>query len=105
VSRDKAAAVGDRGGVGVEEADESIDVLGFPCLLEVFDDFGLLGCRNRGRLRVANSTAGRGGQLATGRGSTADDLGYFGERVASSWLPSRALLVRVGASIAWGPVR
>jgi hypothetical protein len=33
----EAAAVGDRGGVGVEEADEGVDVLGFPCLLEGSD--------------------------------------------------------------------
>jgi hypothetical protein len=32
---DEAAAVGDRRGVGVQEADEGVDVLGFPGLLEV----------------------------------------------------------------------
>ena len=41
----EAAAVGDRGGVGVEQADEGVDVLGVPRLLEVPDDAGLLGCR------------------------------------------------------------
>ncbi len=35
---DEAAAVGDHRGVGVEEADEGVDVLGFPRLLEVSDD-------------------------------------------------------------------
>jgi hypothetical protein len=44
--------------VGVEEADEGVDVLGFPCLLEVPDDAGLLGCRGRGSLRGADAAAG-----------------------------------------------
>src|SRR5690606_25375933 len=39
-SIDQAAAVGDPRGVGIEEADEGIDVLGFPCLFEVPDDIG-----------------------------------------------------------------
>jgi hypothetical protein len=43
--RDEAAAVGDRCGVGVEEADEGVDLLGFPCLLEVRSDASVLGCR------------------------------------------------------------
>jgi hypothetical protein len=46
----QAAAVGDRGGVGVEEADQGADVLGVPCLLEVPDDAGLRGRRGRGSL-------------------------------------------------------
>jgi hypothetical protein len=46
----QAAAVGDRGGVGVEEADEGGDVLGFPCPGEVPDDAGLLCRRGRGSL-------------------------------------------------------
>jgi hypothetical protein len=56
---DEAAAVTDRGGVGVKEADQGLDVLGFPCLLEVPDDIDALGCRSRGSLRRANATAGR----------------------------------------------
>jgi hypothetical protein len=51
---DEAAAVTDRGGVRVEQADEGVDVLGFPCLLEVPDDIGVLGCRSRGSLRRSN---------------------------------------------------
>src|SRR6476620_12714871 len=43
VRRDEAAAVGDRCGIGVEETDESRDVLCLPCLLELFDDVSLLG--------------------------------------------------------------
>lgn len=57
----EAAAVGDRRGVGVEEADGNVDVLGLPCLLEVFDDVGLPGWGSRGSLRRANATAGRAG--------------------------------------------
>jgi hypothetical protein len=64
---DQAAAVGDRGGVRVEEADERIDVLGFPCLLEVPDYVCLLGCRSRRSLRRMDAAAGRRGQLATCR--------------------------------------
>jgi len=64
---DEAAAVGDRRGVGVEEADEGVDVLGFPCLLEVLEDAGALGRRSRGSLRRAKATAGRRGQLAACR--------------------------------------
>ena len=78
---DEAAAIGDRGGVGVEEADEGLEVFGFLCLLEVPDDIGALGCRSRGSLLGANATAGRCGQLATCRRGTADDLRYFGEGV------------------------
>ena len=37
-SADQAAAVGDRGGAGVEQADEGADVAGFPGLLEVPDE-------------------------------------------------------------------
>jgi hypothetical protein len=55
---DEAAAVGDRRGVGVEEADESVDVLGFPCPLEVPDDASLLRGRSRGSLRRADAAAG-----------------------------------------------
>src|SRR5260370_29577413 len=54
----EAAAVGDRGGAGVEQADQGVDVLGLPCRLEVPDDAGLLGCRSRGTLRRANAAAG-----------------------------------------------
>src|ERR1019366_3787032 len=55
---DEAAAVGDRRGVGVEEANEGVDVLGFPCLLEVPDDAGLPGGRGRGSLGGADAAAG-----------------------------------------------
>jgi hypothetical protein len=54
----EAAAVGDRRGVGVEQADQGADVLGLPCRLEGPDDAGLPGCRGRGRLRGADATAG-----------------------------------------------
>src|SRR5258707_561986 len=54
----EAAAVGDRRGVGVEQADQGVDVPGFPCRLERPDDGGLLGCRTRGSLRRANAAAG-----------------------------------------------
>src|SRR5215471_15917111 len=54
----QAAAVGDHGGGGIEEADESVDVLGFPGLLEGPDDAGLAGCRRRGSLRRADAAAG-----------------------------------------------
>jgi hypothetical protein len=40
----QAAAVADRRGVGVEKADEGVDVLGLPCLLEVPDDAGATQC-------------------------------------------------------------
>ena len=78
----EAAAVGDRRGVGVEQADEGVDVLGFPGLLEVPDDVGLPGGRGRGSLRGADAAAGGGGQLAAGRRGAADDLGHLGEGVA-----------------------
>ena len=42
---DEAAAVAGRRGVGVEQADQGVDVLGLPRLLEVPDDVGLLGGR------------------------------------------------------------
>ena len=48
----EAAAVGDRRGVGVEQADQGVDVLGLPGLLEVPDDAGLPGRRGRGSLRA-----------------------------------------------------
>src|SRR4029453_10282696 len=76
----------DRGGVGVEEADEGLEVFGLPCLLEVPDDVGALGCRRRGSLLRANATACRCGQLATCRRGTSDDLRYFGEGVAEDIL-------------------
>jgi hypothetical protein len=63
----QAAAVGGQRGAGVEQADEGADVLGFPCLPEVPDDAGLLGCRGCGGLRRADAAAGRGGQLAARR--------------------------------------
>jgi hypothetical protein len=44
----EAAAVGDRGDVGVEQADQGADVLGFPGRLEVADQVGLPGGRGRG---------------------------------------------------------
>ena len=47
----EAAAVGDRRGVGVEQADQGVDVLGFPCLLEGPDNAGLPGYRSLGSLR------------------------------------------------------
>jgi hypothetical protein len=46
----EATTVGDRRGLGVEEPDESADVPGFPCLLEVFDEIGLMGRGSRGSL-------------------------------------------------------
>ena len=54
----EAAAVGDGRGIGVKQADEGVDVLGFPCLLEGPDDAGLLGCRARGSPRGADAAAG-----------------------------------------------
>jgi hypothetical protein len=77
----EAAAVGGRCGIGVEQADEGIDVLGLPGPLEVTDDLGALGDRSRWSLRGTKATAGRRGQLATGRRGTADDLGHHGEGV------------------------
>ena len=56
--RDLLAAVADSRGVTVEEANQGVDVLGFPCLLEVPDNVGLLDRRSRGSLRCANTTAG-----------------------------------------------
>src|SRR5262245_16076609 len=55
---DQAAAVSDRRGAGVEEADEGADVLGFPGLLEGPDDAGLAGCRGHRGLRRADAAAG-----------------------------------------------
>jgi hypothetical protein len=52
------AAVGDRGGVGVEQADQGVDVHGLPCPLERPDHDGLLGRRTRGRPRRADAAAG-----------------------------------------------
>src|SRR5207248_6160131 len=79
---DETATVAGRRGVGVEETNEALDVLGFPGLLEFPDDAGLPGCGGRGSLRGPDAAAGRRGQLAAGRRGTADDLGYFGEGVA-----------------------
>src|SRR5690606_29418652 len=79
---DQAAAVTSRRGVGVEQADEGVDVLGLPGSLEVLDDVGPLGGRNHRSLRGADAAAGRGGQLAACRRGTADDGGDFGEGVA-----------------------
>src|SRR4030095_9385353 len=70
---DEATAIADGRGVGVEETDEGVDVLGLPCLLEGPDDTGALGCRSRGSLGLADATAGRRGQFATRRRRTADD--------------------------------
>jgi len=47
---DEAAAVGDGRGAGVEQADQGVDVLGFPGLLEGPDDAGLAGGRGGGGL-------------------------------------------------------
>src|SRR5215813_8470051 len=55
---DQAAAVGDHRGVGVEQADEGADVLGFPGLLEGADEAGLPGGRGRGGLGGADAAAG-----------------------------------------------
>src|ERR1700689_2291994 len=55
---DQAAAVGDRGGAGVEQADEGADVSGFPGLFEVPDDTGLPGRRGGGRLGGADAAGG-----------------------------------------------
>ncbi|MGA8112679.1 MAG: hypothetical protein WCA46_03340 [Actinocatenispora sp.] len=44
----QTATVGDRRGVGVEQADEGVDVLGLPRRLERPDDGGLLGRRRTG---------------------------------------------------------
>jgi hypothetical protein len=54
----EAAAVGDGRGIGVEQADESVDVHGFPCLFKGPDDSGLLGCLACGSPRVADAAAG-----------------------------------------------
>ena len=43
----ESSAIGGRGGVGVEDVDEGIDVPGFPCLFEVPDEAGLAGWRGR----------------------------------------------------------
>src|SRR6266571_8371408 len=69
----EATAVGGRRGVGVEQADESVDVLGLPGPFEVADDLGVLGGRSCGCLRGTKATPGRGGQLATGGRATPDD--------------------------------
>ena len=69
---DRAAAVGDRDGVGVEDADETGDVYGLPCRLEVPDNAGPQRRRSLGGLRRSKATAGRWGQLATSCGGSAD---------------------------------
>jgi hypothetical protein len=56
----QAAGVADRGGAGVQQADEGADVAGFPCPLEGPDDGGLPGGGSRGGLRGADAAAGRG---------------------------------------------
>src|SRR5450755_637364 len=55
---DQAAAVGDRRGARVEEADEGVDVPRFPGLPEVPDDAGLPGGRGRGSPGGADAAAG-----------------------------------------------
>jgi hypothetical protein len=55
---DEAAAAG-RCGVGVKEADEGVDVLGFPRLLEVPDDARLPGCQGRGSLGIVSAAVWR----------------------------------------------
>jgi hypothetical protein len=60
-ARDEPATVRDGRGTGVEQADEGLDVLGLPGLLEGPDDAGLPGCRGRESLRRADAAAGRGG--------------------------------------------
>jgi hypothetical protein len=79
---DQAAAVGDHRGARVQQADERVDVPGFPGLLEVSDQAGLPRGRSRGRLGGADAAARGRGQLAAGRRGPAGDLGYFGEGVA-----------------------
>jgi hypothetical protein len=54
----QAAAVDDHGGIGVEQADEGVDVPGIPCLLEGLHDVGSLCWRRRGSRRRADTTAG-----------------------------------------------
>src|SRR5260370_25833612 len=53
----EAAAVGDRRSVGIEQADQGVDVLGFPGLLEGPDDAGLVACPVRATLRAPHSPA------------------------------------------------
>jgi hypothetical protein len=53
------AAVGGRREVGVEQADEGVDVLGLPGPLEVADDLGALSGRSRGSRSGTNAAAGR----------------------------------------------
>jgi hypothetical protein len=53
---DQAAAVGGHGGAGVEDADQGVDVLGLPCVLEVPDEAGLPG--RGGGLRGAGAAPG-----------------------------------------------
>ena len=53
----KAAAVGTRRGIGVEQADQAVDILSLPCLPELSDDAGLPGCRGRKSLRGADAAA------------------------------------------------
>ena len=57
------AAVGDRGGIRVEQPNESVDILRLPGKPEGPDDRGLPGGRaRRGRLRRADTAAGGGGR-------------------------------------------
>jgi len=63
----QAAAVGDHRGTGVQQADQGVDVPGFPRPPEVPDEAGLPGRGGRGSLRGADAAAGCGGQLAACR--------------------------------------
>jgi hypothetical protein len=79
-----AAAVGGRGGVRVQQADQGLDVLAGPGLLEGTDDAGLLRGRDRRGLRRVEAMTGGGRQLAARRRGTADDPGHLGKGVAEN---------------------
>ena len=80
----ESAAVGDRGSLGVEQADDGLDVLGAQAALKAMDD--PWGWRSAGvtgaRPVPADAAAGRRPELAAGGRGAADDLGHLGEGVA-----------------------
>jgi hypothetical protein len=82
VGDDQPATVGGRGRLGVEQADQGVNVLGLPRRFEPLDNGRLPGTRACRRLRKADATAGGRGQLTARRRSAADDLGDLAEGVA-----------------------
>src|SRR5690606_23757103 len=79
---DEPAAVADGGGIGVEDADEGLDVPGFPGQLEGSDDVGLP-CRGRCRdLRFADASTRRRCQLPARRLCASDDLRDLAKGIA-----------------------